>query len=222
LNTAQVFTYWRADITDPGVERVLNYIDGDPAITAHALGEGRVVFFSTSANADWTTLPAKPAYVTLVHELLAGSVRTTDAWMNLAAGSVLELPGELKLAGAPTLTDAAGQNMPLELAADAGGAQRWRSRPLMRCGLYTLSTGAAQYPVAVNPPAQEADVRTLEESALRRALGDVAVEFHGDTLPPPADQQSGGDFGWPLMFAVLLLAGVESIAAWRFGHYRRS
>ena len=83
LDTAQVFTYWQCDVpADAKVERVLNYVGAsgkgqgasgdrpDPAITVHDLGTGRVVFVSTSANADWTSLPAKPAYVTLMHELL--------------------------------------------------------------------------------------------------------------------------------------------------------
>ena len=89
LETAQVFTYWQADVpSDPRI-RVLNFkspnsvaAKSDPAITVHTLGDGRVVFLATTANADWTTLPAKPAYVALMHELLAGSINSGDGWMN--------------------------------------------------------------------------------------------------------------------------------------------
>ncbi len=104
LDTAQVFTYWQVDVPrDAKVERVLNYLPSedaksqaaagpDPAITVHDVGNGRVVFFSTTANADWTSFPAKPAYVALMHELLAGSVNAGDAWMNLTVGDELKIP----------------------------------------------------------------------------------------------------------------------------------
>src|SRR4051812_43503183 len=67
LDTAQVFTYWQCDVSaNANVQRVLDYrpADGtppsaslDPAITVHDLKNGRVVFISTTANADWTSLP---------------------------------------------------------------------------------------------------------------------------------------------------------------------
>jgi hypothetical protein len=85
LDTAQIFTYWEAVLpNDSQVERVLDYLPAgskpgakadkaeaaDPAITTHTLGRGRVVFVSTTAGPEWTSFPAKPAYVTLMHELL--------------------------------------------------------------------------------------------------------------------------------------------------------
>ena len=90
VSTARVFQYWRLNVTDPTTERVLNYLpagqstatpaaDGkqatDPAITVHTSGKGRVIFFSTSANADWMTFVGKGGFwVTLVNELLSGTI----------------------------------------------------------------------------------------------------------------------------------------------------
>ncbi len=238
LNTAQVFAYWQVDVApDAKVERVLDYLpregapmtgeassasQRDPAITVHSVGSGRVVFFSTTANPDWTTLPVKTAYVTLMHELLAGSVSTPDRWLNLSVGEALEVPSSVKLTIAPELTDPAGKTVVLTQATTSEGSAAYRSEALSLPGLYKLSTGVAEYPVAVNPPADEADIRTLNNETLRAALGGIGMVLEGDTLPPIASSiEDGNDFGWSVMMIVLVLVGLESFMAMRFGHYRR-
>ena len=235
LDTARVFTYWQVDpLPDLQVERVLNYRPGDapstraanagpdPAITVHSLGQGRVVFVSTTADHDWATLSAKPAYVALVHELLAGSVRTGDTWMNLAVGQPLEIPPTVRMAAAPTLADPSKNPLVLE-AVDAGNGQTvYRSRPLIKPGVYTLNTGNGTFPVAVNVPPDEADVRPLTDEAIRQALGGVELAARGADVPAVAAlQSSANDLSWAFMVAVFALLAVECFMAMRFGHYRR-
>jgi len=237
LDTAQVFTYWQVDPSpDLQVERVLNYRapDGattrpgatpaeDPAITVHSLGQGRVVFVSTTADHDWATLSAKPAYVALVHELLAGSVRTGDAWMNLTVGQPLEIPPTVKLSATPVLVDPSKNPVIIE-AADAGNGQTiYRSRPLTKPGVYTLNTGNGTFPLAVNVPADEADVRTLTDDAIRKALGGAEFTARGAEVPAiAAAAERGNDLSWAFMALVFALLAVECFMAMRFGHYRRT
>jgi hypothetical protein len=236
LDTAQVFTYWQVDpSTDLQVERVLNYRapdaaasnngakPADPAITVHGLGQGRVVFFSTTANDDWASLAPKPVYVALMHELLAGSVRTGDGWLNLTAGQPLEVPPTVRLSATPTLVDSSKNPVVVE-AADAGNGQTvYRSRPLNKPGVYTLNTGSGTYPVAVNVPNDEADVRMLSDEALRKAMGDVDVTFRGADVPQvAASREAGNDLSWAFMLAVFALLAIECFMAMRFGHHRRT
>lgn len=227
------------------VERVLDFAGGrggagaaDAAITAHSLGRGRVVFVATSSGADgWTTLPARPVFVPLVQELVGGSLASRDAWMNLTVGERLELPNWLRLAGQPALADAAGRTYPLISETIPEGVTSrtvWRSEPLTRPGVFVL-TGASEeaggvagaassLPVVVNvDAAAEADVRTLDDAAVGRALGDLPnVEVLRDQLPPErVDEASrGADFGWSVMLIVLAFVGLESFLAMRFGHSR--
>ena len=87
-----------------------------------------------------------------------------------------------------------------------------------------MNTGTATLPIAVNVPAEEADVRTIDDAAIKKALGDAPeIETEGDTLPPTALEanRAGNDFGWPFMLAGLLLVAGECYMAMRFGHYRR-
>lgn len=227
LDTAQIFTYYQVELAPAAkAEVVLRYLAGDkqtndPAITVQALGEGRVVMVSTTANPDWTSLPPKPAYPALVHELLAGNVDVGDRWMNLEVGQPVVVPAGVKLAGVPTLMDADKRPIPLEVV-NAEGQMFYRSRPLSKPGVYRLSTGTKTVPIAVNVPAEEADIRLLPAEAIRKALGEIDVQFAADELPAGAlVHHESTDLGWAMMVGVLGLVGVECFMAMRFGHYRR-
>jgi hypothetical protein len=226
IESAQVFTYWQIDLPKEGrAQRILSYLPDDkggkdPAITVHELGDGRVVFVSTTANADWTTFPAKPAYLALVHEMLAGSVSSGDAWLNLTVGQSLQIPSSIQLTSTPLLKDPQQADIVLDQS-DLNGHAGYRSGPLLKPGLYSLSTGARRIPVAVNLPDDEADIRTMDHAAIRKTLGDIDLTLVDDQLPALAQQHAGSDFGWSFMLIVLGLVGFECFLAMRFGHYRR-
>jgi hypothetical protein len=227
LDTARVYTYWQVEpLAKLHVERILNYRPqgrgaGDPAITVHALGRGRVVFFSTTANADWTSLPAKPAYVALMNELVAHSISGGDEWMNLQVGQKLIPPASVPLTTTPFLVDPQHNRIPLSQTL-ADGSTRYETPPLDRPGVYTLETGERRYPIAVNLPADEADVRTLNDAALRAALGGIDLTLLGDQLLAPSAQGGAGqDWSRALMLSLLGLLALECFMAMRFGHYRR-
>ena len=227
LDTARVFTYWQVDLPAQNeVERVLNYLPAgaspttsaatrpqaqtpaDPAITMHALGQGRVIFISTTANDEWQSFCAKPSYLVLMHELLTGSVSTGDRWMNLLVGQPVEIPSSIKLTATPVLKDASQADVVMEQSRLAGGPSLYRSRPLLKPGIYTLTTGQRKIPIAVNVPDDEADIRTVDDAAITRAMGDSPMEFEGDQLPPiSASQDASNDYGWSIMLIVLLLVG---------------
>jgi hypothetical protein len=255
LGTAKSFIYWQADVpADSSVERVLNYLPAydksgnipplppgtlpDPAITVHSVGQGRVVFFATSASPGrepnlWTNFPAKMAYVELMNEILSGGVRAGDYWMNLTVGQALEVPAEVKLTGAPELHDDANVSVLIDPVAEKDpitGLDRtdrplvYRSRPLSKPGIYTLNLGTGTVPIAVNVPARdEADIRTLGNEEVRKSLGDIQMTLAGDEIPSEASLASNGnDWGGPILLAVLAMLAVEGFMAMSFGHYRRS
>jgi hypothetical protein len=238
LETAQVFTYWETVLPDNSqVERVLDYLPlgskpgattekdkaaADPAITTHTLGRGHVVFFSTSAGPEWTSLPAKPAYLALMHELLGGSISSGDAWLNHTVGQAVEVPISVQINGQPTLLDQNGKPVVLSPGA-VGSAVAFRSEPLTRPGLYTFNSGLRTFPIAVNVPSDEADVRTMDNNAIKSALGGVDVDLQQDQLPPEGVvAQAGNDFGWTVMMIVLCFVGLECFLAMQFGHTRRA
>ncbi len=229
LETARVYNYIQMALArDSVAERVLDFrstsaasggnVDAiDPAVTVHSLGDGRVVFFATTADPRWTSFPAKPAYVVLMHELLAGSIDAGDAWMNLEVGQSMTIPRQVKLTTTPTLTDSAGREIPLTAEADT-----YHSQPMDSTGVYKLNTGSATWPIVVNPPAQEADIRTMEPGAIRAAMGDVEIEMIDDAVMVTGKtDETGRDFGWPLLAMLAGVVATESVLAMRFGHNKK-
>ncbi len=229
LDTAQVFTYWQADVPNDPRIRVLNFKStgapsgkSDPAITVNTVGEGRAVFVATTANADWTTLPAKPAYVALMHELLAGSINSGDAWMNLTVGQRLAVPQTIKLATIPALFDPQSHSIEVQQTTNSDGIVSYQSAPLEIPGVYIFRTGTQDIPITVNVPADAADVRSIDDLAIKSTLGDIDVTMNGDQLPAAAESATAGnDMGWNVMVFVLAFVGLECFLAMRFGHFKR-
>lgn len=238
LGTARVFTYWQVSPKpELRVERVLTFAgkgastqptardieSNDPAITLHQLGDGRVVFFASSADAEWTSFPVKPAYVALIHEIVVGTVAGSERWMNLEVGQRVQVPATLSLNGLPVLRETQrGAEQPLEQVMRSDGTSVWQSAPLTQPGVYRLVAGDLSIPVSVNVPADEADIRPLANEAIKTALGDIEVETFAAELPGvDGSGEDGNDFGWSIMAIVLVLLGAECLLAMRFGHYRR-
>ncbi len=238
LETATAFGYWQCDVPVDPQRRVLNWKGSgtaaaggggsgkpDPAVTEEAVGRGQVVFVSTSAAEPWITFTRKPVYTELVNELLSGSVNGGDGWMNLSAGDRLEVPAAVKVTATPTLADPAGVAIPLEATNATDGSPAFRSPPLPRPGVYRLAAGGPPLPVAVNVPAGASDVRTVDERAVRSALGGADLTF-ADDQPPAVGSAVGGaaslDQGWNVMALVLVLVAGEAFLAMRFGHFRKT
>jgi hypothetical protein len=230
LSTAQVWSYWQLELpANTNAERVLEYqAQGpdkpkDPAVTVHPLGRGRVVFFSTTANPEWNGLTPKPAYVALMHEILAGSVGSADRWMNLTVGDRLDVPQSLGLTAAPQLSDASKNAVLMEPTTDQAGVTTYHSaKPMTRPGVYSLSIGNRTIPIAVNVPANEADVRVLPPESVKKALGDIDLGIEDDSVQlAGVKADSSNDWSWGFMAAVLALAALECFLAMRFGHYKR-
>ena len=218
LGSTRVFTYVRVQVgPQANVQRVLDMAGGDPAITLHALGKGKIIFFATSADTRWTTLPAKPAFVALLNEILLGSIDADNAWMNCPAGSRLQVPRRIVERQEVRFADPAGHPVLLN-PADAGHPDlAYLSEPMERPGMYRLQVDGKTYPIAVRFPASESDVTVLDPAAIRKALGDILLDQENDRIPQTISAKSDqADFGWPIMLAVLILIGAECFLAMWF------
>jgi hypothetical protein len=65
--------------TVPGVRTLLALQDGSPLLVDKELGRGRVLFFASSADRDWTDLPTRTAYVPLIHGLVGYAAHLSAA-----------------------------------------------------------------------------------------------------------------------------------------------
>jgi len=242
LDLVSIRSYWQMELpTNSDALTVLKYAPtgaetgkqdadapGDPAITAHALGQGHVIWVSTTANDEWTDFPAHVAYEPLMQELLTHSVKSGTYWMNLEVGQPLVVPSTVRMTAVPSLLDPGKKPVVVEAEvvnepASLQSSTIYRSTPLNLPGVYMLSLGNASIPIAVNIPRGEADIRTLNREAVRHTLGDIDMTMEGDQPPSEAAvAQAGRDWGWHLMLIVFALLGAEAFMAMRFGHWRRT
>ena len=93
------------------------------------------------------------AYVELMNEILASSVRSGDYWMNLTVGQSLQIPPEVKVTRTPELKDEANVPILIDPVADTDPVTGrtvpdrppvYRSRPLTKPGIYSLKPAAAR------------------------------------------------------------------------------
>ena len=76
IKSARVWGYSRAPA--PGKAVLISLANGDPLLLEQKVGNGRVLFMTTSADRDWNDLPVKTAYLPLIQWLtnyLAGGKR---------------------------------------------------------------------------------------------------------------------------------------------------
>lgn len=115
---------------DPDLaERVIAELsDGTPLVTQKTLGQGRVVLFHVSANAEWSSLPLSGLFVRMLDRLAVSSVAAQPDAADLA-GTVWQpqqvLDGRGRLRDAGTLAGVGGEDL---VSAELG--------PNLRPGLY--------------------------------------------------------------------------------------
>src|SRR6185436_13481912 len=96
----------------------------------------------------------------------------------------LEVPANVKFTSTPTLIDPQSKPLPLEQTAVADGSVSYRSPILETPGVYNLATATGNVPIAVNvPAADEADVQTIDDAAIKSALGGIDAVMADDQLP---------------------------------------
>ncbi len=259
LDAATISTWWRIAIDEKkNVDRILSFKSGsvmksardadvgadggsgDAAIMMHRLGAGRVMTVATSADAEWSTLVARPAYVTLVHELLGAVVGQASDWMNRRVGETLRLPQQWSgIAGEIRLVDPQGARR--VLARDAEG--RLEAVRVDRPGVWVIETDAndtaegteasKRMPVAVVIDPRESDLALVDRSGYAEAVGLSPVEWttiraEVDGSNQPADDASTAsstgseasnagekEWTWGVLFALLLVLLGETFLAER-------
>ena len=202
---------------------VCRLTDGRPALVERSVGEGRVVLAAFSAGASGGTLPYRPTFVPLVHQLAAylGSGRLGQRHWQVGEPATVRLP--LTTAGRA-----------LVLRRPDGGAETVHGtvgsegvsvtiRSTERAGLYRLVDGARELDgFAVQRDVRESDLTPLDARAIERTLGVPArvISDAGDIAAAVRSVRHGTELWRPLVWAALGLLALEALLAQRFG--RRS
>jgi hypothetical protein len=216
--------------------RVLcRFSDGSPALVEKSVGLGKVVVCASTADAEWNNLPYKPAYLPLLHELIAYLRQGAEGRRNVAVGEPLLKALSVRDAGRTARVIAPdGRAVTVRATLDKRGclltfpktdrAGNWEMREIGKESPRFQSGGnVIAESFAVNLQTAESDLTPMPPSELARLIPDA--RFHviddPDNLRAAIQQSRLGIELWRhLIGAAMVLVLLEAWLAQKFG--RRS
>jgi hypothetical protein len=207
---------------DESVRVLCRFSDGKPAFVERTFGQGKIVLAACSAGTSGSNLPFKPAYVPLVHQLVAYLAAGPTAQRNLRIGEMISTRFDVKEANRPArLTDPSGQTSLQKTTLGAEGVV-FSYVGTERAGLYRVGLAGNEFAdaFAINLPTGESNLASMEDPQIKAAVGAVPVQFArgADDLTTVVSRSRRGTEVWrTLIFAALGLLFVEALLAQRFG-----
>jgi hypothetical protein len=212
-------------------EVALKYDSGDPAIILARQGAGTVGVVTTSADLDWNGWAISPSYLPVMQQMVrilsAGKLRRPEvragetAQLSLPEGTgEEEIPVERPKRGEGS-TDSTLSSIKPERD---GGVNRLTLVATDRVGVYSCKIGPPTdetWLVAVNTWPMESDLAKISEDELAGTFSGWKFRLLDRFEPdqPMGDVAASGNdsIHRGLLYAVLGLALLEPILAWRFG-----
>jgi hypothetical protein len=216
FSSARFYGY-RAVTLGKDARTIARFDDGAPALVDGKAGAGRVLVWTSSLDVHWNDLALKPVFLPFVHR----AVRYLAAYEERASwstvGDVFEPPagGRESRAARIALTPG-GQRVSL----DDEGAD---VLALEEQGFYEIRPQGresdAPLTVASNVDLSESDLTPMDPQELVAAAtghaGGAVADLAG-VEPTEESQERAQKIWWHLLFAGLVLLGVESVLANRF------
>ena len=221
LFAARVFAHTTVEVNPLRAKVVLSYDNGAPALVLGTLGSGHVSLLTTTANMDWTNLPAKGDYVSLVMNLVTYLCASSDERRNLRLGEPIREPlTAAQIAMTKQVVTPDDKTEPVHLdCADDRCSLSFEGTDVP--GFYTVSIGDEDRLFAVNMPASEGDLRAWTPQQARARLG-AGIDFitEPDRLVRNIVRAPTRELAAGLTYLLLALLVIEMWAAMRFGGTR--
>lgn len=226
LSSARFYRYYPLQPSTNGVPvTVLRFADDTPAVMEHAVGLGRVVLFSSTANTAWNDLAVRPAFVPLLYRTLGALFARRNDNLNVKVGDPFTHRLGLEYNGRETTIAVPSPDKPqreygrVEIL---NGAATLRQANTDYAGVYDVQV-AGDPPVKLLFAAQagpsESSLRALSLAELNQ-LGRVAQVLHYPTemaLRTRIEQEAiGSEVWWPVALLALIVGAVETLLAQRF------
>jgi hypothetical protein len=226
LNTAEFTKYFQLtpDTEDRSVHVMARFTGGSPALVEKQFGLGRLILAAGGATPAWGNLPLKPAFLPLVQQLATYLASAGEGARTVRVGE--RVVKRLPLAQANTrirISEPGGGSRVMRPHVTAEGAQA-EVEDLSRAGFYRMGIeGGEPDVIAVNLDTSESDLKSLEESELRKIL--PGREW---TWVPPAEDlmlvlrrsRQGMELWRYLLFAAMGMMVLESLVAQKVGGRR--
>jgi len=223
LFLARVERYLRVESAPHRSQVVMRYTNGDTALMASDFGRGRVLLFTTTANMDWTNLPAKGDYVSLMLNAIAYLAPRHGDHRNVLVGQFVReplLPNEVAL---PIRVTTVGGSVTEGRLVPFDDALAFEYGPTDRAGVLTALIGSRVVAFSANVDPQESDLAVVDEVGFRKVLDrPVHVVDNPEAVAAvPAAVRSSELSSFLLGLVVILLLVEMGMALW-FGHEVRT
>ncbi|MCA9077093.1 MAG: BatA domain-containing protein [Planctomycetaceae bacterium] len=216
---------------EPGADvRVLarwNNPASSPAVIEKRFGDGRVMFWTMTADRDWSDWPTEASFV-LAMRMAADSVAARILrWENVTTGQPLRFPLDpefapqtAKLSVPPT-----GDEVSLSIERAEGTDPMLLSAATRRAGHYTAlweaaGIGEKTHPFAASPDVTDSRLERIDTAGLEPFLGRLTpqlIRFSGESI----DVATAGTELWrSAVLALVSLIVVESLLAPWVGRVR--
>ncbi len=231
FRTVAVNRYLKTEASPRGGARVLlSYTDedGSPALAEKSLGDGRVLLFTTAADLEWSNFPHSILYVPLLQEAARYVVRRDPDVYTKTVGEPIvvrydpkEMAPQVMVVPPPEL---GGTPLQLASAKDEATKQLFYR--------YDRTTVAGEYAVRMKTPLSEpferlyaynidpteGDLARVDQAKIQAAAPRSRFERGGEAAGDD-DDADRSEFWRALVVALIAVAALETLLAWRFGHH---
>lgn len=203
---------------------VLRYDDGNPAMVEQVVGMGRVVQFASTCDIRWNDIAVRPAFVPLLHRVMAAITQHQDRDANLPVGQPYQRRMNAELIGQDvTVVNPIheGDERDLEKIEMVNGNPAVVYANTDQNGLYQVSLDdpPTYLKFAAQADPKESSLAELMEADLEEIRRVASVTRWGpmvDLRQAVEQQRVGAEFWLPLAILVLLVAGAETFLAQYF------
>ena len=210
FGTARFYQYWVADpVSDSKV--IMRFANGDPALIAKSVSNGRALLFTSSLDPAWNNFPRQVTYLPLLHEALRHLAGNQDTRMSFRVGDVV--PIDVPAGGGVRVTSPGGEAALLRSAAAGFAFYPATAQP----GFYRTRSGNLTGGFAVNVAARESELVALNP----QEMGDRLMSAETPETPTAAAQtassrtalENAQQYWWWVLLLVLAMSLLETFLA---------
>jgi len=209
----------------PDISIAAHLDTADPFLVEKQFGKGRVIQCCTACDDDWSNLPARPAYLPLMQQLVAYLASTVYPPRNVSVGQQLAaLLGPENADKTAVITDPEGKRHELKaVLKDDHCLVEFADTELP--GLYALETPDNEtIHFVVNTSSKESDLKLLDDAEfaeLAQQMQAEAVSSADQYLQLDKRRRFGREMWKSLLAAVLVLCLIEILLQQRFGMIKK-
>ena len=228
LTGAKTWAYHKLSIPNDPPSRAqvaLWFNTGDPAIVEVPRHRGKVIQIATSADASWSTWPVHQSYPPIMEQVIMQAASGRLAERNVRVGQPFDQALPASAAGATVEVNRPDDTRAPSKLQAVGDVSLFHFEETDLSGAYRAKFGpplAVESIFAANPDPIESDPAKLDKAGLLEAVPGWAFTYLTNWKDLTGNASSVGRRGElhrPLLYALLALLIIESIAAWKFGHH---